>query len=215
MLANPVPRGLSTRREGGPKKSRSVPLVRVPRTLPKVLAPVEVDKLVTALRTDRDRAMVTAIVLVGLRRCEVLGLRLGDIWAGERKVFVAEGKGGHQRVVPASGRFFAALGDYLHNERPKGLVSDKVFVVLKGPRRGQPLSADGLDEVLGTARARAGLDHATCHELRHTWLTSCGKRAWRWRPCRPRRATARSSRPGSTCTSPTTGGPSNTEGRRP
>jgi hypothetical protein len=43
-------------------------------------------------------------------------------------------------------------------------------VVLKGPRRGQPLSAKGTDEVLAAARRRAGLDHATCH-LRHTCLT--------------------------------------------
>jgi integrase/recombinase XerD len=171
LRANPVPRGLSTRREGGAKKSRSVPLVRVPRTLPKVLAPSEVDRLIGALRTHRDRAMVTAMVLVGLRRCEVLGLRLGDISAGDRRIFVAEGKGGHQRVVPASGRFFAALGDYLHDERPKNLSTDKVFVVLKGPRRGRPLSAEGLDEVLAGARVRAGLEHATCHELRHTCLT--------------------------------------------
>ncbi len=171
VSVNPVPRGLSTRRDGGAKKSRTVPLVRVPRTLPKILAPAEVDKLVGALHTHRDRAMVTAMVLVGLRRCEVLGLRLGDIRAGDRQVFVAEGKGGHQRVVPASGRFFTAVGDYLHDERPKGLATDKVFVVLKGPRRGEPLSAEGVDEVLGAARLRAGLEHATCHELRHTCLT--------------------------------------------
>ena len=46
-----------------------------------------------------------------------------------------------------------------------------MFVVLKGPNRGQPLSAKGLDEVLAGARRRAGLEHATCHELRHTCLT--------------------------------------------
>jgi integrase len=44
-------------------------------------------------------------------------------------------------------------------------------VVLKGPRRGCPLSAEGLDEILAGARGRAGLDHPTCHELRHTCLT--------------------------------------------
>ena len=46
-----------------------------------------------------------------------------------------------------------------------------MFVVLKGPRRGLPLSAEGLDEILAGARKRAGLEHATCHELRHTCLT--------------------------------------------
>lgn len=33
------------------------------------------------------------------------------------------------------------------------------------------MSAEGLDEVLAGARRRAGLDHGTCHQLRHTCLT--------------------------------------------
>src|SRR3954468_10705997 len=59
---NPVPRGLSTRREGGSRKSRLAPLVRVPRTLPTILSPAEADRLVAALRTHRDRAMVAAML---------------------------------------------------------------------------------------------------------------------------------------------------------
>jgi integrase len=154
LVSNPVPRGLATRRERGSKRSRTVPLVRVPRTLPKILAPGEVGALVGALRTQRDRAMVLAMVLGGLRRCEVLGLRLADLWVGERRLFIAEGKGGHQRVVPIADRFFAAVGDYIHDERPRPSATDRVFVVLKEPRRGQPLSADGVDEILTGARRR-------------------------------------------------------------
>ena len=141
------------------------------RTLPRVLAPAEVDALRAALRTHRDRAMVDAMVLGGLRRCEVLGLRLEDVNAGERRLFVAEGKGGRQRVVPVSARFFAAVGAYLESERPAAAATRQVFVVLKGARRGQPLSAAGLDEILDGARGRAGLDRATCHQLRHTCFT--------------------------------------------
>jgi len=33
------------------------------------------------------------------------------------------------------------------------------------------LSAYGIDEILESAKERAGLVHATCHELRHTCLT--------------------------------------------
>src|ERR1017187_10738829 len=98
-------------RSGG--RRQQVPLVRVPRTLPRILSPGEVKKLLGALRTDRDRAMVLAMVLGGLRRCEVLGLRLGDIQVAERSLFIAEGKGGHQRVIPISNTFFAVVGDYL------------------------------------------------------------------------------------------------------
>ena len=50
VTVNPVPRGLATRRPGGSVTSRTVPLVRVPRTLPKILSPLEVDALVGALR---------------------------------------------------------------------------------------------------------------------------------------------------------------------
>jgi len=170
VAANPVPRGLPTRRERS-RPRQGVPLVRAPRTLPRILSAAEVDALTAALRTHRDRAMVAAMVLGGLRRCEVLGLRLDDLRAAERRVFVAEGKAARQRLIPVSSRFFAAVAAYLDAERPTGAATDKVFVVLKGPRRGQPLSAKGMDEILTAARRRAGLGHATCHELRHTCLT--------------------------------------------
>jgi integrase len=146
-------------------------LVRVPRTLPTILSPGDAEQLVAALRTARDRAMVLAMLLGGLRRCEVLGLRLGDVQVADRRVFIIEGKGGHHRVVPVANRFFDALGDYLHDERPGGVATDRVFLALKGQWRGRPLSAEGLDEILAGARRRAGLTRATCHQLRHTCLT--------------------------------------------
>jgi integrase/recombinase XerD len=170
VQANPVPRGLLTRRQGGSRRSRTAPLVRVPRTLPRILPPREADRLVGALRTHRDRAMVLAMLLAGLRRCEVLGLRFEDVQVADRRLAVVEGKGGHHRIVPVANRFFDVLGAYLRDERPAA-STDRVFVVLKGPRRGLPLSAEGLDEILAGARRRAGLEHATCHELRHTCLT--------------------------------------------
>ena len=170
VAANPVPRGLPTRRERS-RPRQGVPLVRATRRLPRVLSPAEVDALTAALRSHRDRAMVAAMVLGGLRRCEVLGLRLGDLHAAQRRVFIAEGKAGRQRLIPVSGRFFAAVAAYLEAERPPGTGSDRVFVVLKGPRRGLPLSAKGMEEILVAARRRAGLEYATCHELRHTCLT--------------------------------------------
>ena len=64
---------------------RGLPLVRAPHTLPRILEPDEVDELMEALRRHRDRAMVEAMVLGGLRRCEVLGLRMGDLHAAERR----------------------------------------------------------------------------------------------------------------------------------
>jgi len=84
LEANPVPRGLPTRRSR--RELRGVPLVRGSRKLPRILNPAEVEALLAALRTRRDRAMVEAMLLAGLRRCEVLGLRLGDLRLGEWRV---------------------------------------------------------------------------------------------------------------------------------
>jgi integrase/recombinase XerD len=167
---NPVPRGLVTRRLVSRHRG-GTPLVRPARQLPRVLDPDDVVALIDALRKWRDRAMVEAMVLGGLRRSEVLGLRFGDVRVGERRVFIADGKGGHQRLVPMSSRFFDSLAAYLDLERPADAATDRVFVVLKGQRRGAPLTPKGLEEILTAARKRAGLSHATCHELRHTCLT--------------------------------------------
>ena len=166
---NPVPHGLATRRQGG--RTRVVPLVRVPHTLPKILSPVEVNALLSAMRTHRDRAMVFAMVLGGLRRCEVLGLRLCDVQVAERQLFIAEGKGGRERITPISNVFFSAVGDYLREERPANAPTDRLFVALKGPTRGHGLTAEGVDVIMRGARTRARLERATCHQLRHTCLT--------------------------------------------
>jgi integrase/recombinase XerD len=169
VTVNPVPRGVSTHRSrshGG----RGLPLVRGVRRLPRILDPTDVEVLVGELRTERDRAMVQAMILGGLRRCEVLGLKLGDLRLGEWRVMVTEGKGGHERLVPMSPTFFSTVARYMDTERPE-TTSEALFVVLKGTRRGEPLSAPGLDEIVRAARERAGLSHGTCHELRHTCFT--------------------------------------------
>lgn len=167
VARNPVPRGLAMRRSG----QRGVPLIRAPRTLPRVLAPDDVDLFIGALRTHRDRAMVEAMLFGGLRRCEVLGLRLQDVRPGEHRLFIAEGKGGHQRIVPISNRFFRTVADYLETERPRNLTTDRLFVVLKGRRRGEPLTAAGVNEIVTGACQRANVPRLTCHQLRHTCFT--------------------------------------------
>jgi len=171
VAANPVPRGLPTRKSRHRGERGAVPLVRGVRRLPRILEPAEVEAVMAALRTERDRAIVQAMLLGGLRRCEVLGLRLEDLRLGEWRVFVVDGKGGHQRLVPVSQTFFATVARYLNNERPADASTDRVFVALKGPTLGRALSSEGLDEMLTNARARAGLAHGTCHELRHTCFT--------------------------------------------
>src|SRR5665213_1240849 len=167
VTANPVPRGMPTRRSRH-RDQRGVPLVRGVRRLPRILDATEVELLMSSFRTNRDRAMAQAMLLGGLRRCEVLGLRMEDLRVGEKQLFIADGKGGHQRLVPISPTFFATVGDYLNKERPPDAATDHLFVALKGPRRGQVLSAEGLDEVFSAARARAALNTSSSPSAERT-----------------------------------------------
>lgn len=172
VTASPVPTGLSVRATTNHhRRTANTPLIRTPRTLPRILDSSTATAFLVALRTHRDQAMILAMLLGGLRRCEVLGLQLVDIGVADRKVTITEGKGGHHRIVPVAPGFFTALTAYLANERPADTTNTSVFVVLKGPRRGQPLSPAGIDEIVRGARGRAGIDHLTCHVLRHTCLT--------------------------------------------
>lgn len=63
VVRNPVPQGLTTRRER--ERPRQRPLVRAVTTLPRVLIPAEVTALVSALRAERDRAWSTPWCSVG------------------------------------------------------------------------------------------------------------------------------------------------------
>jgi len=60
--------------------------------------------------------MVLGMLLAGLRRCEVLGLRFCDAQVAGRRLVVMEGKSGHHRIVPPADWFFDELGTriYLH-----------------------------------------------------------------------------------------------------
>lgn len=109
LAANPVPRGLTTR-HAIEARPRGAPLIRTPRTLPRILNPAEVDALFAVLRAQRDRAMVEAMVLGGLRRCEVLGLRPGG--PQDRRTARVRRRG--QGRPPAAD---PRLGAVLHNHR--------------------------------------------------------------------------------------------------
>src|SRR6266516_2847136 len=77
VQVSPVPRGLLPRRQGESKRSRMVPLVRVPRTLPGILPPEEVDRLAGALRRTGTGRWCWACCWLGCAgaRCWGCGLR--------------------------------------------------------------------------------------------------------------------------------------------
>jgi len=170
---NPVPRSLAKRNVFWANRygnTASLALIRVPQTLPRPLDPEEISPFVNSLLTHRDKAMVLLMLLAGLRKSKVLNLGLKDIDFGQRTLMVREGKGGHQRVVAISDPGLQALISYLNKERPSG-NSDKVFLVMKGKNKGQPLTVGALDTIIEYHRHKADTPGVQCHRMRHTCFT--------------------------------------------
>ena len=179
---NPMPAGREAKRvsageRGGmlahvsrAPRRRSPLRVRDARRLPKTLEHREVVALLESLRTWRDRAIAGLMVFCGLRSSEVLALDVADADIGARWLRVS-GKGGTERRVPLDVDVAGVIGTYLLAERPE-TTSSRLFVVAKGPTRGQPLTAAGLRRIFRYHREITGITTAHPHALRHTFGTA-------------------------------------------
>jgi site-specific recombinase XerD len=180
-VANPVPRGPAARRAAAGERTgllahlarprpRSQLRVREPRRLPRGLDRAETAALLSSFRTDRDRAIAGLMLLSGLRSAEVLGLAVTDVDIGRGWVRVT-GKGDKERRVPVDPDVAGLIQAYLLAERPE-TASRALFIVAKGPNRGQPLTAAGLRRVFRYHREISGVTAGHPHALRHSFGTA-------------------------------------------
>jgi site-specific recombinase XerD len=154
----------ATRRLGRPSLR-----VKVPRCLVVPLSRDQVVQLFESFRTSRDLAIGALMLFSGLRSREVLSLKLGDVSFPEEEIRVW-GKGDKDRVLPIAPYVRRALSSYLDRERPQ-TKHDLLFVNLKAPRRGSPMTAMGLREIFRYHRTRSGIEKGNPHRLRHTFAT--------------------------------------------
>jgi integrase/recombinase XerC len=150
-------------------------LVRQADRLPESIEGDEVSTFFADLLTYRDRAVVLAMVLGGLRAGEVRSLLLADLDMGLGRVRVI-GKGGRERIVPVERAFFAECAAYLREERPAGCATPEFFVVLRGPTTGQAMTEAGMRKIFRLHRQRSGARRVRPHRLRHTYGTELGGR---------------------------------------
>jgi integrase len=75
----------------------------------------------------RDAAITLLALTTGLRACDIVGLRLGDIdWRGQT-IGIVQQKTGNPLCLPLPALLVAKLADYVLDERP-GTADDHVFV---------------------------------------------------------------------------------------
>lgn len=152
-------------------------LPRVHRRLPKqLLTHEEVERILgqTQLRGEigiRDRAIIETLYSSGIRRMELVYLKLYDVDTRNGTLMVREGKGKKDRLVPLGNRACQWIDHYTDEVRP-GLVVEPDQGWLYLHESGEPLHKNRLTDLVKKYIAQAGIDKpGACHLFRHTMAT--------------------------------------------
>lgn len=141
--------------------------LKQPRKVVMPLSPEEVSAFWRSFRTYRDIGLIALMLFDGLRSREVTELQLADLCLSDAQIRV-HGKGNRDRILPLPQETTAILQLYLRLERPV-TSSPCLFVCLKGPHRGMPITPAGLRSLFRHHRIRTGVSRANPHRFRHTF----------------------------------------------
>ena len=151
-------------------------LPRVGYKLPNVMNKDEAERVLGQPKIEvplgiRDRAMLEILYSSGLRRMELLHLKLYDVDQKHGLITVREGKGKRDRVVPIGERALAWLDMYLNTLRPEIVRQpDNGIVFLTS--NGAPFTPNHLSWLARQYVKSAGIGKGgACHIFRHTMAT--------------------------------------------
>jgi type 1 fimbriae regulatory protein FimB/type 1 fimbriae regulatory protein FimE len=129
------------------------------------LTEAEVERLIKAAETPRDKAMILIGYRHGLRVSELGNLRWRQVDLDAGRIRVERLKDSESGIHPLAGREIRAL-----RALRRAQLAGSAFVFLS--YRGTPMTRQAFDEMLRTAGAKAGLPDVHAHLLRH----GCGFR---------------------------------------
>ena len=143
------------------KVTRPVPRYR----LPNVMSKEEVKKLLNSLTNEKHRLMLSIIYACGLRRSELLQLKLEDVERGRKLLHIREAKGFKDRLVPVSDKTIELIDCYLSRYKPQKYL-------FEGQWPKEMYSATSLERVFKHACEMTGIKKKiTLHSLRHSYAT--------------------------------------------
>jgi integrase/recombinase XerD len=148
---------------------------RIPRTLPKILEPAAIQKLIESAGSYRDKAILILLSRAGQRigdwspvagRHGILGMELEDVDRKRRLITVRLKGARDQHRVPVTDDFWPIYEKYLRNERR---AAPDVHAVWIASRKGQgkPLRYATFESALRLIGRKAGIS-AHPHLFRHT-----------------------------------------------
>ena len=134
---------------------------------PRVLSPDEVARLIEAAGTLQARATLMALYSTGMRRSELVRLRVEDIDSERMVIHIHKGKGGKDRDVSLCPRLLETLREYWRWKKPK------TWLFPGQPRAdGKHLTDKAIWHVCNDAARHVGLKkRVSPHMLRHSFAT--------------------------------------------
>ena len=119
----------------------------------------------------RDRAILELFYSTGLRRSELIKLTLDDLSLTRKTLYVRQGKGGKDRLLPIGERALSWLVRYLDDVRPQLLTDINEPTVFLSDY-GDPFRDSKLGDRVKRYMKHAGIDApGSCHLLRHAMAT--------------------------------------------
>ena len=124
-------------------------------------------KAVSGVNEKRDYAILMLFLNCGIRRSELVGLNMTDVYEDRIRVI---GKGNKERFVYFGAACRKAIDAYLPERQKKVLTDNRA---LFGSRNGNRISTDAVHALVKKALLQAGLDATqfSAHKLRHTAAT--------------------------------------------
>ena len=124
-------------------------------------------KAVSGQNEKRDYAILMLFLNCGIRRSELVGLNLTDVYEDRIRVV---GKGNKERFVYFGSACRKAIDAYLKERNQKVLTDNRA---LFGSRDGNRISVTAVHRLVKKALVQAGLDSTqfSAHKLRHTAAT--------------------------------------------
>ncbi len=144
-----------------------IPYPKEKPTLPQILSRTELSRLFNACRNIKHRVMLRLLYASGLRRNELLYLRVEDIITddGQHRIRINKGKGSKDRYTVLSPIVLEELRSYYLRYRPKTYL-------FNGREAGQMMSKAGLRHALNDAVKKAAITrNVNLHILRHCFAS--------------------------------------------
>lgn len=154
----------------------NIELPQLAKRLPKRISKLDALKLLEVSRNYpytykflryRNHALFATFIYAGLRKNELLNLKLNDVDLENLTIMVRQGKGNKDRIIPISFTLAHLLKSYVKDRKRLNKTCPEFFTSLN---HNQGFTQDGLKHLLIKMRAATKI-YFTWHMLRHTYAT--------------------------------------------